>query len=305
MDYDTRVRIKAFEWLCSEDQRLKEYFTRAELYSGFQWNSSRIALASPQGIHIPAGCRFPLSIITVVGGPYDDRIDDSGLLIYSYKKMRGHNEERENIALREAIVNQVPLIYIFGIEKGKYLPMYPAYMVADNPSAREFSVAIDEVGQTTQLPVDTVHDATQEARRAYVTSVARRRIHQRQFRETVLTAYKESCAICKLNHRDLLDAAHIIGDTEADGDPVISNGISLCKIHHTAFDNYYFGIRPDHRVIVRDEILREKDGPMLQHGLKDIHHQLIRLPNRRIQYPDQQRLEKRFERFLARTGSAG
>ena len=62
----------------------------------------------------------------------------------------------------------------------------------------------------------------------------RRRIHQRAFRERVLVAYGGKCAFCTLGYRELLDAAHIIPDSELRGEPVVSNGMSLCRLHHAA-----------------------------------------------------------------------
>jgi predicted restriction endonuclease len=37
-------------------------------------------------------------------------------------------------------------------------------------------------------------------------------------------------------HAALLDAAHIILDTEPQGEPTVRNGLALCKIHHAAYD---------------------------------------------------------------------
>ena len=39
-------------------------------------------------------------------------------------------------------------------------------------------------------------------------------------------------ALCRLRHQELLDAAHITPDGDAEGEPVISNGVALCKLHH-------------------------------------------------------------------------
>lgn len=50
----------------------------------------------------------------------------------------------------------------------------------------------------------------------------------------------------------MLDAAHIIPDPDPDGHPEVSNGLSLCKFHHAAFDRRIIGIRPDN-VIDCDE----------------------------------------------------
>ena len=62
----------------------------------------------------------------------------------------------------------------------------------------------------------------------------RRRIHQGAFQERVLVAYGGKCAFCTLGYRELLDAAHIIPDSELRGEPVVSNGMSLCRLHHAA-----------------------------------------------------------------------
>jgi len=59
----------------------------------------------------------------------------------------------------------------------------------------------------------------------------------------------------------LLDAAHIVTDKdERFGQPVMSNGIPLPKIHHAAFDAYLIGIDPDYRLHVSDRLLAQNDG---------------------------------------------
>jgi len=97
--------------------------------------------------------------------------------------------------------------------------------------------------------------------------VTQRRPHQQTFRHRVLRAYQERCASCRLRHRELLEAAHILPDGDPRGEPIVSNGVALCKLHHAAFDRYILGIRPDLAVDLRLGVLREADGPMLLHGL--------------------------------------
>lgn len=92
---------------------------------------------------------------------------------------------------------------------------------------------------------DIVSEDDNFARRVYITSSVRQRLHQRGFRERVLAAYKDQCALCRLRHRELLDAAHIIPDNEPGGDPIVKNGISLCKLHHAAFDKLFLGTPVD------------------------------------------------------------
>jgi putative restriction endonuclease len=97
----------------------------------------------------------------------------------------------------------------------------------------------------------------------------------------------------------LLDAAHIIGDSEPEGIPAVRSGIALCKLHHAAFDSYLIGIRPDYYIEVRRDVLHEKDGPMLIHGLQELNNRKIILPTPAKLSPDPRLLEQRFEEYRA------
>lgn len=134
-------------------------------------------------------------------------------------------------------------------------------------------------------------------RRAYITTTVRQRLHQRGFRERVRHAYREQCALCRLRHTVLLDAAHIIPDSEEAGTPHVSNGLSLCQLHHAAFDRFLLGITPDYTVELRADILDEKDGPILRHDLQGLHKTQIVLPRRQVEQPSQELLAEQYERF--------
>ena len=73
-----------------------------------------------------------------------------------------------------------------------------------------------------------------------------------------------------LHHGSLLDAAHIVPDTEPAGIPTTPNGLALCKIHHAAYDQNMLGVSPDYKVSINREVLAEVDGPMLKHGLQEM-----------------------------------
>jgi putative restriction endonuclease len=104
--------------------------------------------------------------------------------------------------------------------------------------------------------------------------------------------------VCSLAHRELLDAAHIIPDSDPDGQPVVTNGMALCKIHHTAYDRNILGIRPDYVVEISARLLDEIDGPMLSHGLQNHHGlKLMQVPRRGGDQPDPVRLERRYTEF--------
>ncbi len=114
-----------------------------------------------------------------------------------------------------------------------------------------------------------------------MTEVVRQRLHQRGFRQRVLRAYQQCCAICRLRHDELLEAAHILPDGHPLGEPVIPNGLALCKLHHAAFDRYLIGVTPDLEVTVRLDVLEEIDEPMLQHGLQGFQGRRIHVPRGR------------------------
>jgi hypothetical protein len=73
----------------------------------------------------------------------------------------------------------------------------------------------------------------------------------------------------------------IVGDAEELGEPVVSNGLSLCSIHHRAFDEDLVGIAADLRVHVSPRQLEDEDGPMLD-VLKSFHGTTIEAPSRQL-----------------------
>jgi len=78
----------------------------------------------------------------------------------------------------------------------------------------------------------------------------------------------------------------------------VSNGLSLCSIHHRAFDEDLVGISPDYDVRVHPRLLDDEDGPMLE-ILKGAHATRIVLPRASKRRPDRELLAVRFERFAA------
>ena len=126
--------------------------------------------------------------------------------------------------------------------------------------------------------------------------LVRQRNDQQAFRERVVAAYRSQCAMCRLRHASLLDSAHIVPDSE-EGEPKVSNGLALCKLHHAAFDSFLVSVTPDYDIQVRASVLEEEDGPMLEHGLKGLQGAIIELPNRMSEHPDRNSLARHFEKF--------
>ncbi|MGA9117398.1 MAG: HNH endonuclease [Bacteroidota bacterium] len=295
------IRIRAFAWLAEQVSVCGELLPRPILQRGFDFEGERIPLMSPQGIFRPKVLTDgPLSITTAPSGPYDDEFTNDDLLLYRY---RGTDpSHRDNVGLCTAMMQQIPLVYFHGVVPGKYLAVWPVYIVGDNPGGRTFTVAVDDMASVRMSlnapPTQELYtDAQSFGRRAYITRQTRQRLHQQGFRERVLQAYREQCACCRLKHGQLLDAAHIVPDSDPEGIPIINNGIALCKLHHAAFDTYIIGITPDYKIEVRPDILSEADGPMLRHGLQGMNGQVIMLPRTASQRPDRDLLDKRYQQF--------
>ena len=297
---DANIRRAAFDWLAGQVVQHDDVLPWTVLQRGFDFRGDRIPLVSMQGIFKPRVCELPLSVRTAVEGPYDDRASGEGRFLYAY---RGTNPaHRDNAGLRELMRQRIPLIYFFGLVPGRYLPAWPVFVIGDNPVRHFFTVQLDDAAVLDFDKVASSMTATIEPsvpeRRRYVTRELEVRVHQRSFRERVLRAYRSQCALCRLRHRELLDAAHIIPNSEG-GEPTVPNGLSLCKLHHAAYDKHFVGVRPDGIIVVRRDILEEQDGPMLLHGLKRLHQTRIHRPRQVANRPDPELLEIRYARFVA------
>ncbi len=297
---DDLIRLAAFQWLDKQIGFYGYYLPYNLLVKGFTFQGMQITLKGRPGIWKPKVMELPISITTDPEGKYDDTRLGNGLILYSYQGVNPNSWD--NIALTKAMEKQVPLIYFYKAEIGKYLAEWPAYIVEANPHKLKFTVLIDEhnlIGNFDEFDLGKLSVVETEAtyRRKYATYQAIARLHQGEFRVRVLSAYKEQCAFCRLRHQQLLDAAHIIPDGEDGGEPIVPNGLSLCKIHHAAFDNNIVGVNPDYKIIVREDVLEEIDGPMLKYGIQEMHRQKVFLPKKIEHWPDQKRLEERFKKF--------
>jgi len=302
-DQDTNIRLAAFQHL----RRLTEvrnHLTAADLKPGFIFNGERIPFVNQQrGIFKPRKMRFLLSIRTVFpksGGKvwYDDQRDVQSQIFegdetIDYAFMGKNPEAADNRWLREAFENQVPVIYFLGFAPGHYHPICPAFIVGWNAKTLKATVSFSAPEQDSLKPPESA------AERRYALRIVQQRLHQASFREAVITAYDNRCALSGLPEPLLLDAAHIIIDKdEALGQPIVPNGIPLSKIHHAAFDAHLIGIDPNYQVHVSDRLLDLQDGPFLE-ALKKLNSGTIHLPHRPKDRPDRDRLALRFERFKA------
>jgi putative restriction endonuclease len=293
-DLDTRMRVAMFDHLEKVSAAHQDGIPH-DVINSFVFDGRPLRLVVQPGIRKPAQLSAALTIRTAFtrdGGeaPYEDEVSADGTLRY---KWRGTDPAHpDNRALREAMARQLPLAYFSPLARGVYEAIFPVYLVEEDPARHEFAVELGEYRGADDGSA-TVLD------RRYARRLTLKRLHQIVFRPRVLRAYESGCAVCRLRHAPLLDAAHILPDRHARGEPVVPNGLAMCKIHHAAYDANILGIRPDRVVEVRDDILTEIDGPMLRHGLQEMHGSTIFLPRSRRDHPDPTRLEERYAQFRA------
>ncbi len=204
----------------------------AELRAGFTYLGRRVPfLNRAYGIYRAAGAqRGPAALSlnsSYLQRRYRDEQTDDGIL---YRYQDGPIDNHFNTWLRQAYELQVPVVYFVGSYRSWYRPEYPAFVEEDSPAERTVRLTFG----TMRGPMDEREPAKIDdpLERRYVVRQVKQRLHQVQFRGAVLNAYATRCTICSLRERGLLDAAHITADAAARGEPVVSNGLSLCTIHH-------------------------------------------------------------------------
>lgn len=303
LETEWAVRRALVPYLEQLQQRYPDAVPRQVLIQRVQLAGMPVNLMDPaRGISKPSALAAALSVMTAPPRPgqpppYEDRWISEDRLSYAYQ---GTDPSLyTNRALQVAWEHRLPLVYFYGVRPGEFLAEFPVYVERDRPEdLRVDMVFADPIGAPGAMGIELDE-------RRYSTRTTRSRLHQLGFRLRVLQAYEDRCAICRLGRPPLLDAAHIVPDTEPLGLPVTSNGLSLCKLHHSAYDKLLIGVTPALRVEVATDVLEEQDGPMLRHGLQELQGQELRvIPGRRVDRPKRELLEWRYERFRQVAGGA-
>lgn len=292
-DRDDLLRAACFAAL----DRLRSRFgddlpLRGGLDEGFSFDGQRVPFLNWQkGIFRARLQNGPaaLSVMTSSRSPYGADEESDGGFWYAYRA--GERGERDNDALRAAHSLQAPIVYFRSFMPGFYAALYPVYVEEDDRLVRRVHLTVGAMRLGEPVPLSGID-------RMYAVRETRVRLHQGRFRGLVIPAYADQCTICRLKQRRLLDAAHIRPDVAADATASVTNGLSLCTIHHRAYDQDLVGIDADYKVHVARRLLEDDDGPMLE-LLKTFHGGRISLPHRGASHPDRALLAERFERFAA------
>ena len=299
---DTAMRAAAFRHV----RKLVEQYGAVPysvIRQRFMFEGESIALFDGQrGIHKPRQMKYLLSITTSFPKGkrvwYQDQLKvhdviDSGATIVDYSFQGKNPQLRTNQHLREAWLNNIPVIYFLGVAPGKYTPIFPVYINSWNADSLSVGVDIEPSDTATVGASDAIYDPIHNQPEPTYSNV-KQRVGQDIFREKLLSVYKK-CTLSGLPEHRLLDAAHITPDSQG-GPRNITNGLLLSKLHHAAFDTHLLGIDPDYMVHINQDLLQQQDGPILE-ALQTLHGESIKLPRNEIWHPDRDRLAERFEEF--------
>lgn len=243
---ETRIRLDAIHYVRTQRDRWVAV-PAAELRQ-FESGGRRIFLKGQQGIFKPAELSEPLSITSTIDSPYNDHPQGSRILYDFLPESRQH----ENIGLKQCAEAELPLIYFLQVRRRppEYVVFAPVFVVGWDDAARRFLVDLSEqkpgdvvspAPRTRQLelpalPTPSSPSEIRELTKSYVITTVQRRLYQARFRNEVLNAYRDRCAVCELRIRALLDAVRIDGNNDPRETVDVREGIALCATHHRAYD---------------------------------------------------------------------
>ncbi|MEX2488936.1 MAG: HNH endonuclease [Pseudomonadales bacterium] len=299
---DQSMHAAAFSQARRLEQLFDDEIPWRAIEQGFVFQGEKVFLANrARGIFKPRQLgRGLLSIKTTEPRQgrvniYSDQETDEGYFRYSLQ--RGDAYAGGNKHLWEALEDRTPFIYFHAVAEGLYKAIWPCCVTNIHAKTGFAEIVVGSPGVVSaSAPESVVYTLPAAPERRYAVQETKRRLYQATFRENVLQAYNDRCAISGLPIRRLLDAAHITPDAEVDSSVEVSNGISLSRLHHQAFDANLLGITPDLKVVVSSQLLDSKDGALLT-ALQCCHNSKISVPRIEQARPDRDRLAMRFELF--------
>lgn len=152
------------------------------------------------------------------------------------------------------------------------------------------SAGFDELKPEIQNQLEQIDD-TDERIKEFRESM--RRQGQAQFRNNLLKAYSNRCAISGNDVPQVLQAAHI-GQYRGPKTQMVTNGILLRSDLHLLFDAHLLSVEPDSKRIRLSRLLDKTE--YIDFNKKQLH-----MPVYREAYPNEKQLERHFDQFMAET----
>ena len=88
-----------------------------------------------------------------------------------------------------------------------------------------------------------------------------------RFKSIVYEAYNNKCAMCSIG-LELIEAAHIVPHSHEKGTDEIGNGISLCALHHTAYDRSLIYFDDEFNILINNSKMEYLEKVGLDSGFR-------------------------------------
>ena len=194
-----------------------------------------------------------------------------------------------------------PALFLQRSRTTRRFSLYTRLSSLHRASANGFDRHVDAGGQTVLLfrqdylalyieNVGFIHRATDRALKSIVdlygstpvgtvprrqVTVARRKVRlthtqyarSPHFRQEVLSAYGNRCAMCRLQ-LELVEAAHLVPHAHPEGLDVVENGIALCALHHRSLDTALLYIDGDYQIRLNHTRYRYLRKVCIANGIK-------------------------------------
>ncbi|MGI8418926.1 MAG: HNH endonuclease, partial [Nakamurella sp.] len=143
-----RIRLAALAWI--DDVTLSGTIpvTRDQLANDFVIDGHRFPLVDRgRGIRKPVGWNASLSITTAAPKsgqprPYADEEGSDGL--HRYKLRRDQRGTAENEGLRTAMLEGLPMMWLYGLKPGIFNAISPVYLTAEETREDQFVLALTD-----------------------------------------------------------------------------------------------------------------------------------------------------------------
>lgn len=292
---DDTIRLLALNRVRELRELWGDSIPESELAKGVAYGDDVVLLKGPQGIFKPRQLTDgPLTIVSTLGSRYEDELlDEANTLRYDYAPS---SREHENVGLKNVMAAGKPVILLKQVKakpRPEYMVVAPLYVEGFDDRRRQFTLSTRaDLTPRTDTQAGLV---LREIRRAYGETTVQTRLHQAYFRRDVLSVYRNRCCVCELRVRPLLQGAHIVPDSEAAGVAVVQNGLSLCSVHHAAYDRSIIRIKADYTVAVERGWIEAGDN-FGRVSLTDFDGRRIVVPSDATQRPNPDFLDWRFRR---------
>lgn len=112
------------------------------------------------------------------------------------------------------------------------------------------------------------------------------------FRETVLSAYDNSCCICG-RQLGIVEAAHIVPHNDNRSSDVVTNGLALCVEHHKLYDTGLLLPTPEYTLLINNNRANYLRTANLDKCLDDVMRfegKCFTLPKKMVDWPTEENL---------------